>query len=268
MNRQSASGFRYALAIRWSLILLVLAMMASGCSSIGGYLPSGRLPYRDLSTLYHKTPLRQSSSLDILRRMKAAQGSVDAKHVEREAITQSDTVIASSGRSRKGTKSWFTLFTFDKYSNIGERKCFFYLDEKASRHPIRTSRYLVPARSVLIFDAQAHIGDVLSSPYASEPERMIAIIRFLAQQLQQDIQLLGVEDTQMRDADIVGVHGLFMNQVFRDILVEVKKFPVLTRQLQDPKGVTFKSLSLGGGTIKLKVDADLATVRIEMGLSD
>jgi hypothetical protein len=236
-----------------------------GCSATSGYIPPGRLLYRDLSVLYYQTPLQQSGSLDVLRRMKAAQGTVDAKYVELDVITPSDRVIAASGRSYKGTKSWFTLMAFDKYNNTAQRKYFFYMDENASKPPLGSKKYLIPARTVLVFDVEAMVGEVLVSPHANEQARKIAVLNFLAMQLQRDIKQLGGDDAQMANADIVGVNGMFMNQVFRDAINEIRKYPVLTRELHMSPGVAFESMSLADGRIRLVLDGDRATARIEMG---
>jgi len=251
---------------RWMLALLVLGLgWLCGCSATSGYIPPSRLLYRDLSVLYYQTPLQQSSSLDVQRRMKGAQGTVDAKYVELEVITPSDGVIASSGRSHKGTKSWFTLVAFDKYSNTAQRKYFFYMDENASKPPLGSKNYLIPARTVLVFDVEAMVGEVLVSPHASEQARKVAVVNFLATQLQRDIKQLGGDDAQMANADIVGVNGMFMNQVFRDAINEIRKYPVLTRELHISPGVAFESMSLADGRIQLVLDGDRATARIEMG---
>jgi hypothetical protein len=235
-----------------------------GCAS-SGYIPQKRLTYSDLSALYYQIPLKQSRSLDILRRMKSVQGTVDPKYVEREVITPSNAVIASSGRSVQARKSWFTLVAFDKYNNTARRKSFFYLDEKASRAPLGGKRYLIPSRTVLVYDTEALVGEVLAAPHANEQERKIAVVSYLAAQLQRDIAELAGEDARSRNADMVGVNGMFMNQVFRDAINELRKYPVLTRELQDKNGVAFENMSLADGRIRLALNNDLATARIELG---
>ncbi len=253
--------------LRYVLALLVLSSgWLCGCSSSSGYIPPGRLPYRELSALYYQIPLKQSRSLDILRRMKAMEGTVDAKYVEREVTTQGDAAIASSGRALQGSKSWFTLVAFDKYNNTAQRKYFFYMDEKAGVAPLGSKkRYLIPSRTVLVYDTEALVGEVLASPHANEQERKIAVVTYLAKQLQRDIQQLAGEDAQMRNADIVGVNAMFMNQVFRDAINELRQYPVLTRELHDKNGVAFENMSLTNGRIRLAVNSDRATARIEMG---
>lgn len=264
MSVKDAGGSSCSLRVLLSLLVASSGWLC-GCSSSSGYVPAKRLPYRDLSVLYYEIPLEHSRSLDILRRMKGLKGTVDAKYVEREVITPGDAVIGSSGRSHQGTISWFTLVAFDKYNNTAQRKYFFYMHEKAARAPLASNRYLVPSRTVLVYDTEAMIGDVLAAPHANEQERKIAVVTYLARQLQHDAKRLAGDDAQMRNADIVGVHAMFMNQVFRDAINELRKYPVLTRELHEKDGVAFENMSLANGRIRLAVNGDRATARIEMG---
>lgn len=248
-----------------SLMVLCLGLGLSGCSSTGGFLSPDALSYQELSSLYHETSLEHSNSLSLLRRMKAVQAQVDSKKVERQIVTQSATVIAASGRSRKGGKNWFTLVAFDKYSNTALRKYFFYMDEKAGVSPTGPKRYLIPARTVLVFDTEIQITDVLASPHVSEEQRKISVVKYLAQQLQRDIKQLSEEGDRMQGADIVGVNGMFMNQVLRDALNELRKFPVLTRQLHSTEGVEFENMNLESGRLQLEISGNYAFARVELG---
>jgi hypothetical protein len=238
----------------------------SGCQSVERKDSPGALTYQNLSQLYRQTYLQRSSSLDVLPRMRAAQASLDAQDVDKELVTQSDTVIASAGRSNKGARNWFTLFAFDKYRNVSTRKFFFYMDENARVSPVGKRHWLVPWRSILVFHAEVMVGDVLTQSFSNEQQRRLAVVQSVTDHLRSDIQELGREQGGRYSSGMLTTSGMFMNQILRDALLELKKYPVFTAQLDSEKGVEFPTTNMGDGRLRVEVQGDKAVTYVEVGL--
>ena len=235
-----------------SLWLACLSLMSlAGCGLLQSNPGTPPLDYARLNALYQQTELRSSDTLSVLRAMKAEPR-------DHETITQRDTVVASSGAIAGETRRWFTLFTFDRRDNTVLRKCFFYMEENASLRPIPPRRPLVPRRSILVFEAETLIDEVLRSPATDGLDKRQIVLHYLADRLRHDLK-------HMSDNRLL-VSGFAMNQVFRDALLALEARPNLIHQLGTQDGLAFQPTSLKDGRIWISLQSNVAFTRVTVGM--
>jgi hypothetical protein len=235
-------------------------VIVSGCSSV-----DRELPYEQLSADYRQTPLQRSTTLDVMRIVHASQTDLDRICAGRYLVTQTDTIVASSGQTQKGLKSWFSLFAFDPGTLTAARKYFLCIDEKTSVSPTGTRRCLFPPRRTLVFDSEVILSD---GPVEGETEeaRRIATIRRIARLLREDVRRATNDPASTASNATLSACGALMNQVFRDALLELDRFPALARRLDSDKGMAFTHTSLNGGRIRLTMSNGVAVTQVELGL--
>ena len=240
------------------LSTLIFLGALCGCSVVS-YLQPEQCPREELSASYDQTALKASSTLDVLGKIQSR---------EHELVSQSDTMVASSGENKDGYRTWFTMVAFDEHTMIAKRKYLFLVDEKAKISPTELKRFLAAPKHGLVFDSQVVLEtEVLDKPYATEEARQIAILRQVAGSLRKDIdELCGGTDGPSQGSKMLTVSGLLMNQIFETVLLELDKSPVLAKRLSSKSGVEFNHISFDKGNIRLAVEDDVATVKIGLGV--
>jgi len=280
---------RKAKAVRGILCMaaLLFAICLSGCG-VMGYLPPERLPYARLVYPYVNTQLKTSATLDVLNLARASEyqfergtanelptwaqlHDIQAEHqfalaADEVLLTQSDTAVAFSGRSKDRRKSWLTMVVFDEYRLTAKRKYFFLVDERAETVPTQPGRYLVPPRKGLVFDSQFVVDpEILTTPYATQEAQKVAMVRWLADQFQKDMTaLVGSSDAPARGSALLSISGMMMRQTFTGLLVELDKSPGLAQTLADAQGMEFPHISMNKGRARLLVQDDLAAMTLRV----
>ena len=246
-------------------ILLVIGLF--GCSPLD-YLPPEELPYAKLAIPYSRTRLKTSVSLDVLNVARDPDYQFERDKVEQPLLTQSDTVIAYSARSVDGMKSWLDMIVFDEFRMTASRKYFFCVDEKAEVAPTEPQYYLIPPRRGILFDSEFVIDpQVLTTPFATDEARKIALIKWLSEQFRADVAaLVGNPEDPVRGSELVTTAAMMVRQVFTGLLVELDKSPGLAASLGRKKGVAFPHMSLDEGRIRLVVEDDVAVMKIRVNL--
>ncbi|MFQ6034617.1 MAG: hypothetical protein ACE5NM_02070 [Sedimentisphaerales bacterium] len=253
------SGKNYTFCILSSVFCL-LSFGLYGCS-VWRYLQPDELSYEKLSLSYRWIRLNSSSSHDVLRMIHSPQFGLGPNFTGTRLLSQSDTVIASVGRSYDGYKSWFTMVSFDERDMTANRKYFYLMDERALLKPTGLRHFQILPKPGLIFDCQMVLQlEVLAKPYATEQARQITILKHIAKNLSKDIDELGP------DNQTLAVSGMLMNQVFEAALLELDKSPVRAKNLSEKSGVQFNHISLGKGRISMTVEDNIGTVRIRLGI--
>jgi hypothetical protein len=244
---------------------LLLGPFLSGCTVLG-YLPPEKLPYAQLAIPYNSTQLKTSTTLEVLNVGRSPAYQFKPSEVGEVLLTQSDTIVAFSGRSKDSRKSWLNMIVFDEYRLTATRKYFFAVDERAELAPTTRGQYLIPPRRGILFDCQFIIGpDILSTPYATEEAQKIATIRWLAGQFKTDMTaLLGGKDNPARGSALVSTCGMMVNQMLAGLLVTLDKSPGLAQNLGSEQGVEFPHIALGNGRVQMLVQDDVATMRIRV----
>jgi len=266
MTETPQPGSRRAHAVRATLGMtaLLFAAVASGCSYVG----SDKLPYAKLALPYERTQLKSTTSLEVLNVAHDPAYQFPPSEAEPVLLTQSDTIVAYSGRSANGFKTWLDMVVFDEFRMTASRKYFFCIDERASADPSRPGRrWLVPRRG-LLFDSEFTVDpEVLTTPYATEEAQKIAIVKWLAERFRNDVTVLvGRPKAPAQGNEQIVVSGMMVNQVFQGILTELAQSPGLAKNLGTDQGVPFPHVSLGKGRLRLLVNNDTAVVTIRVNL--
>jgi hypothetical protein len=246
------------------LAALLFMTIASGCSSSG----SDKLPYARLALPYDRTQLKSTTSLEVLNLAHDPAYQFPPSEAEPVLLTQSDTIIAYSGRSAQRRKTWLDMVVFDELRMTADRKYFFCIDERATTDPSRPGhRWLVP-RKGLLFESECVVDpEVLTTPYATEEAQKIAIVKWLAERFKNDVTaLVGRPKAPAQGNEQIAVSGMMVNQVFQGILTELAQSPGLATNLGTDQGIQFPHASLGEGRLRLLVNNDIAVVTIRVNL--
>ncbi len=230
----------------WFLVFtfqLLVVLGLYGCSVLESFRPEGPPYDKQLSERYNRTKLKESSSADVLAAIHRP---------EYELLSQSKSVVASSGQKKKGHKIWFNMVAFDENELTAKRKYLFIVDDRPN--------ILEEPRKYLSFDCEMVLeSEVLEKPYANENARRIAILKQVLANVRRDIDEVG------RDNKVLDTGGMLINQALETVLVKLDSSPVLATRLSEPAGVDFSHINLGSGKIRLLVEDDIITAKMRLG---
>jgi hypothetical protein len=263
---KTKSLFESLLFVVLGLTISVVGLTIYGCSLLR-YIPPEKLSYAELSVPYTLAQLKVSNTLDVLSSIQLPQSKQQQKFIERQILSQSDTVIAASGRSKDGHKMWLNMFAFDEHTMTTKRKCFFCVDEKATMALKKPRRYFIPPRHGLIIDCQTVLDpEMLAKPYSNEEARRIEILKNVAQALHKDTdELRGTAHENDRQEDLFSILAMMINQVFDAVLLELDRSPGAAAGLSDENGISFSHITFDKGRIQMFVIHDIVTIKIRMG---
>ena len=248
-----------------SLCLLALAgsFCLAGCSG-----SADEFAYAKLSGPYYQTRLGASSSLDVLALAESPNYQFDAEQIGKQLLSQADTMVALSGQSADGFRTWVNLVVFDDRRMTAAHKYFFCSDERATNTTTEPLESLVGRGKGLYFDAQLLLDtDIRTTPYTTEEARQIAILRWLAEKFNADVlALTNRADEPTNTNELVATAGLMMNQTFQGILLALNKSPGLARHLTDLQGVAFPHISLDEGRVQMLATNDAVALKIRVNL--
>lgn len=226
------------------LSLLVCCFVLGGCSVVE-YLMPEKPPYDvQLFDSYREVQLGKSSSADVLALIHRA---------DFELLSQSKSVIVSTGQQKEGYKTWFDMAAFDENEMTARRKYFFEIDEKAKV-------LFKDPREGLRFDCDVVLpAKLLSEPYANENAKRIAVLKQILEDFRKDIA-----DVR-QDNKALSTSGMLVNQAITTVLTVLDSSPALATRLSEASGVEFGHLNLDKGKIQMVVVDDIARARIRLG---
>ena len=224
----------------FSFLLLVLC----GCSMVE-YLTPEKPPYNEqISECYNQIKLKTSTSADVLGIIRGS---------ENELLSQSKSVIVSSGQKKAGYKNWFNMVAFDENESTVRRKYLLIADEKPKV-------LFVEPREGLIFNCEMVIeSDVLNKPYSNENARRIAILKQVQENANKDV------DDVSKDNKTIAICEMLINQALETVLLNLDESPALAARLNEPNGVEFEHTSFNKGKIQMVVTDDVAAVKMKLG---
>ncbi len=246
-------------------LLVILCWVLYGCSN-EQYIRTREISYEELSTCYNKIKLKVTSSLDVLEML--GKPGYELEPGSTELLSQSDTAVASLGQSKNGYKTWFNMVAFNKQNMTAERKYFYLADENAGSLLTQLRGFLTSPARGLVFDGQIILpSEVLQKPYITEEEKQIAILKQVAENLRKDTDELGkIPASDLgRGNQKLAVSSMFLNQIFKSVLLELDKSPAMAKNLSDENGVQFDHISFNKGKIRMTVDSSVVTVKIKLG---
>jgi hypothetical protein len=224
-----------------------------GCSLSGPQAwiqPKDYLYDKELSATYDQTRIKKSLTLDVLPRIAESKN---------ELLSQSDSVVASLGRSKEGYKTWFTIVTFHEYELSVIRKYFFIVDEKVEKRLTKGLGFRFDCEMLLDEKELAKIRDM-------KEIQQIAVLKMMRDNLSSDVSdLSGGTDTAASTQSGLGVNVLLIKQVFETILRGLDRSPVLATRMSDPNGIGFDHINFGEGKVRVWAEGNVAAVKIRLG---
>jgi hypothetical protein len=226
-----------------NFVLCFLVFVLHGCAVVGYFKPE-KPPYDEqLSESYENTTLKVSRAADVL---------ASIYEPNYELLTQSKSVIASSGQKKKGHEIWFNMVTFDENALTAKRKYFFLVDEKPKSFWVQPKRRLK-------FDCEMVMGrELFEEPYANDNAKRIAILTKVLANVHNDIDQVGAEDKN------ISTSGMLINQTMKTILAKLESSPASATRLNPSGGLDFDHITLGAGTIWMGASGDIVNVKIRI----
>lgn len=172
---------------------------------------------------------------------------------EYELLSQSKSVVASTGQRKKGYRTWFKMVAFDEYSLTAKRKYVFIVDE-------RPKTLFVEPWTALQFDCEMALEpEVLDKPYADQNAKQIAVLKQVLEKFREDRAEVGPDNKAL------AASGMMMNQALETVLVKVEVSPALAKRLSDPEGIEFSHISLDKGRLRMTLEDDIVIIKARLG---
>ena len=254
--------FNYELLILVFSFSFLFIFSLCGCSSITSpyTLSSKQEPAYDpnLYESYNNVKLKQSGALNVLPIIHKSNS---------ELLSQSRRVIASSGKSESGYKTWFNMVAFDENRLTAKRKYLFYVDEKYKRGTSKIKRLFAEPKQGLMFNCQMVLDKAtLNRTYSSENIAQIGILKQSLSNIRNDIAELNEGTNELgSDNKNLAISGLLINQAYSAILYTLDNSPAQATMLAEKSGVEFDHMSFGKGKIRMSAEDDVVTIKIRLG---
>jgi len=230
---------------RLSAVILCLAL--SGCAVVEFLTPEKPPHYQALWEVYSFTKLNESTAADVLPVIRASKY---------ELLSQSKSVVASSGQKRKALHTWFNMVAFDENKLTAKRKYLLVINEV----PKILFNAFTDLWAGLSFDCEMVLdADVLGKPYANENARRIAILKQMLENVRKDLDEVGPDNNTLNTS------GMAINQAIETVLVDLQQSPARAARLDEPSGLAFHHINLDKGKIQMLTQGDVATVKMMLG---
>ena len=225
------------------LLVLISCLYLGGCSVVNILTPEGAPADEQICEGYDRIKLNTSSSADVLTALYMP---------EYELLSQSKSVIASSGQKTKGRKLWCKMVAFDENELTARRKYLLIVDDRLN--------IMEEPKKFLRFDCEMVLEPkILEEPYASENARRIAILKQVLENTRKDIDQVGP------DNKTVNTCGMLINQGLETVLVRLESSPVLASKLSDSAGLEFDHISYNKGKIRMVVEDNTVVIKLRLG---
>ena len=210
------------------------------------------------SDRYDKITLKESGAFDILPMIQKP---------EFELLSQSRSVVASSGRSETGYRTWFNMVAFDENKLTAKRKYFFSVNENIKQLGGKLKCNLDEPKQGLMFYSQMVMNpEALKRARTYESAGQIAILIQVLKYLRKDMDELGRSiDTPGSASKALAVSELLLNQVFGTILYNLSNSPAQAAILDEEGGAEFDHINFGKGRVQMFSEKDIVTVKIRLG---
>ena len=215
--------------------------MFAGCFL---FAPEGPPSNKQLYDMYKKTTLKQSTSSEILARFGTPKYAI---------LSQSKSIVALYGDKKKGLKIWFNIVTFDENELVANRKYVLLFDE-------RPKQLFAKPWEGLDFGCQVVLSkDILDEPYANENARRIAVLRKIEADIRKDAGEIGTDNAMLTSS------GLMVGQTMGALVNKLDSSPALASHFGEPNGLEFDHDNLDRGRLRMVIDNDIVTVRMQLG---
>jgi len=231
-------------AFNIAVFLCYCALVFCSCAVVEFAKPEAPPSNTLISNNYVLTEIKTSSSADVLTVIHMP---------EYEMLSQSKSVIASVGQKKKGYKVWFNMVAFDDEELTAQRKYLFIEDEKPKSLFVEPWAYAK-------FDCKMVIeSEVLDKPYSDENAKRIAILKKVKENLNNDLEFVGMDNEMLK------VAGMTINQGLVAALTRFDASPAEAVKLSKYPGVEFSNLTYDKGRIRMLLNEDVVTVEMKLG---
>ena len=164
----------FFIAVEYCVIVFVLALFSSGCSTNEGQ----RLSFEQrLSVPYDRTNIKESLTLDVLPMIQRSPDQIRPGYDGTELLSKGLNAVAALGQDKDGYQTWYNMFAFHQYRLNVIRKYFFFVDDRPGMFATGRGRGLR-------FDCeQVLTEELLGSTYATTGDRQVAILRYVLENL-------------------------------------------------------------------------------------
>ena len=102
-------------------------------------------------------------------------------------------------------------------------------------------------------------NDILDAPYANENARRIAILKNVEADTRKDTGEVGADNAMLT------VCGMMTGQAMGSLLTKLDISPAMASRFGEPNGLEFEHTSFDKGRLRMVIDNDIVTVRMQLG---
>ncbi len=229
-------------------MILIMTIWLTGCelhSEITEMAWPEELPTKQqIAERYEQITLKSSDAAEVL----------DLIHTpEYELLSQSKSVIASSGVRKQTQNVWVTMVGFEEDTLSATSKYLLIMDENPKT-------MFTDPRAYMILKCQAVISEeVLSEPYADGNAKRIAVLENL-----HEVTLNNFDEIKSDNKEIQ-TSKMLVNQTFSTVLTALEASPAKAIELKESEGFDFTHPSLDKGNIKMTLENDVVDVDVRLG---
>jgi hypothetical protein len=224
--------------------VLVVCCLVAGCSFFGLFEHEDPPFNKQIYSIYKKTILKQSTSSEVLARFGTPKYAL---------LSQSKSIVALYGDKKEGKKIWLNMVTFDENELIAKRKYVLVSDERPKQ------LFVVPWEGMDFGCQMVLPKDVLDEPYANENARRIAILKKVEADTRKDTSEVGADNAML------SLCGMMTGRAMNSLLTILDGSPALANRFGEPNGLEFEHASFEKGRLRMVIDNDVVTVRMQLG---
>ena len=228
-------------------VILVMCCLAAGCEPQdvpAFFAPEGPPSNKEIYSRYRQTILKQSTSASVLSAFGTPKYAL---------LSQSKSIVALAGDKKQGKKIWFNMVSFDENELIAKRKYVFISDERPRQ------LFVEPWEGVDFACQMVLSKEFLDEPYANENARRIAALKQVDADTRKDTSEVGADNAML------SLCGMMAGQGMGAVLTKLSDLPAIASRLGEPDGVEFENLSYDKCRLRMVIDNDVVTVRVQMG---
>ena len=125
------------------LAAFLLAILLGGCSVLFPEAEARQkrlFSLKELSEPYNQIVLKTSLTIDALPKIQRFQSDRGPLLGGAEVLSEGQNIVATSGQSKDGLRTWFTMVVFHEFKLNVIRKYFFVVDEGRASFGVRSGR--------------------------------------------------------------------------------------------------------------------------------
>lgn len=224
-----------------SKIMLLIAVI--GCSILAGCQHERFAMESEVFGRFYSTTLKLSKSSDIMATIKNDQ----------ELLSQGGNVIASWNQRKNGNNLWFNAVAFDE-ENLTAKAKYSFAYEQYDR-----TLYVNAVRKIRIDMQAVADADLLAGPYASENDRMIAVLKQVVKNFKDDMSKVSGDSQTLTSGTLTATRTL------SEIITKLQQTPAMAAQLSEPAGMQYQQMNVGQSHVRMLIEDDIVKIKIKAG---